>query len=139
MQEYATRFQYPGQNYLFPVEDGDRRFVFPSHQLALLFRNAALLMTGAIRVSISDDGLTLVNQTQPTHIFHDGRVDREYYQRENGNWVVTTTGTGTNVWPVIGPAIDQANNIVGSTVFEQVDAQMLQYITLDQQIPWILP
>jgi len=135
MQEYATRFQYPGQSYLFPVEDGDLRFVFPSHQLAFRFRNPALLLTGAIRVRIGEDGLTLVNQTLPTHIFHDGRVEREYYQRENGTWVVTTTGTGTNVLPVVGPTVDQANNVVGASVFEQVDAQMLQYITLDQEVP----
>ena len=139
IQEYATRFQYPGQNYLFPISDGSIRFVAPGLQLGLIIWDPALILSGAIRVSVSEDGLTLFNRTLPTHIFHDGFVERKYIQDEAGTWSVTTTGYGTNDTPIIGPYIDQANNVVGVSVFNAVDSQMLQYITLDQQAPWVLP
>jgi RHS repeat-associated protein len=140
MKIYATMFQYPGQNPLFPVENRHTYFVFPAPQLALYLRNPALIWTGAIRTTISQDGLTLTNQSLPTHIFHDGTVVRSYTQREDGAWIVTTTGAGTNVWPLIGPTVDLANDVVGAPTFAIVDAQMRAYITADQTtLGWLLP
>jgi hypothetical protein len=120
IQYYATLFQYPGQNPLFPVQSGQTYFVFPAPQLATFFGNPALNWTGAIQTIIAPGGLTLTNQSMPTHIFHDGYVVRSYEQQEDGAWTVTTTGGGTNVWPVIGPAIDQVNDAVGPLAFPSV-------------------
>ena len=75
----------------------------------------------------------------PTHIFHNGQVVRNYTQRDDGAWIVTTTGEGTNVWPVIGPAIDAANDAIGAPTFDLVDAQMLEYITNDQILDGAFP
>ncbi len=90
-------------------------------------------------MSVSGDGLTLINRTLPTHIFHDGLVERTYSQREDGAWIVTTTGVGTNVWPIVGPEIDLANEMVGGPVFTAVDTQMLVYITTDQILSGTFP
>ena len=99
----------------------------------------ALLYSGAIQITISPDGLTLTNQTLPTHVFHNGMVVRNYSQREDGAWVVTTVGTGTNVWPVVGPTVDQANDVVGPAVFTAIDAQMRIHITQDQMMSGAFP
>jgi len=144
MQYYARMFQYPGQNPLVLVKNGYTYFVFPAPQMALLLGNPSLIWTGAIKVYISPDGLTLTNRSLPTHIFHDGQVVRSYTQREDGAWVVTSTGTGTNVRPYVGPAIDLANDMAGAPTFTAVDAQMLAYITNDQILSetfprWIIP
>ncbi|MCI0550214.1 MAG: hypothetical protein L0287_04610, partial [Anaerolineae bacterium] len=139
MQSYATMFQYPGQNPLYPVQNGGIYFVFPAPQLARLFGNPALLWSGAITVEIRNGGLTLINRSMPTHIFHDGLVERSYTQREDGAWVVTTTGYGTNVWPGVGTAIDAANDAVGAPTFTAVDAQMLTFIVNDQVLDGTFP
>jgi RHS repeat-associated protein len=132
IQEYITMFQYPGQLPWNPVGDLETNFVFPAPLLAWYFGNPLLLLTGAIYTDISDDGLSATNYTYFTHIFHEGLVDREYSQNADGSWTVTTTGTGTNVWPVVGPYIDQANETVGVYAFNAVDTTMLIYITADQ-------
>jgi len=134
IKEYAKMFQYPGQNPWFSVKDGGYYFVAPAPQLAKYFGNPALLWFGAIQVDITKDGLTLYNYSFPTHIFHEGSVERTYEQREDGAWIVTTTGSGTNVWPIIGPTIDTVNDAVGEPVFTAVDTQMLVYIIIDKNV-----
>jgi hypothetical protein len=132
MIAYATMFKYPGQGWWNPVHDLETRYVFPANLLFALTGSVALLLTGAIYVYISDDGLSLTNFSKPTHIFHEGKVTMDYTQSPDGAWTVTRHGTGTNVWPVMGPAIDLANDAIGAPTFDIVDAMMTTYIILDQ-------
>jgi hypothetical protein len=121
-------FQYPGQNPLFPVQNGQTRFVFPAPLLAFHFGNLALLWYGAFQLLINPDGLMLTNQSLPSHIFHDGTVVRSYSQREDGAWIVTTTGEGTNVHAPLGAIIDQMNEMVGPSVFTTEHLHMQVFI-----------
>ena len=57
---------------------------------------------------------------------------RQYSQGADGTWTVISHGTGTNVWPVVGPTIDNANQAIGPLTFDIVDAQMFVYIAVDQ-------
>ena len=125
-------FQYPGQWPWSPVQNGETRYVLPFNLLAFLLMNPSINQYGEITVDISPNGLTLTNQSQPPHIFHNGQVVRNYSQGADGAWTVTSTGTGTNVHAPFGPLIDQMNEAIGPTTFNVGDAMMTAYITLDQ-------
>lgn len=132
MQEYATMFQFPGQNPMFPVQNGQTRYVFPANILAFLLMNPGVNTYGAIKVYITNNGLTLTNHSLPTHIFHNGQVVRDYSQNADGSWAVTSTGTGTNAHGSMGPVIDQINDAIGPTTFDVGDTMMAAYIIRDQ-------
>ena len=89
---------------------------------------------GAILVDIGDDGLTLTNYSQQTHIFHVGDVVRSYYQDENSAWHVSTVGTGTNDTPIFGPLIDSINDSIGDDAFNREDNLMATYILIDKSL-----
>jgi len=112
---YLSLYAYPGQ--LGPVEDGQSYTVSPFN----LFPDGSYIYSGgSIIVDVTNGGLTSTNISQSTHIFHDGKVVRELSQDADGNWLVTTTGTGTNDTPVIASAIDFFNQEVGPGAFNSL-------------------
>jgi len=150
MQEYATMFQYPGQLPWYPVQNGLSYIVAPFSMNPGLVSavpglgplavasNPLWRPLGAISVVITNNGLTLTNVSEPTHIFHVGDVERSYSQDADGAWHVTTIGTGTNDTPdflgiPFGPIIDNFNDAVGPVAFNGVDnLLMAAYIAMDQ-------
>ncbi len=78
------------------------------------------LYVGDIQTLISDDGLTIINRTQPGHIFFDGTVERRATQSSDGAWYVTTRGIGNNVVP----GMNWVNQIFGPDIFNELDRRM---------------
>jgi len=143
MQEYATMFQYPGQLPWNPVQNNASSIVAPFNMYYLVVSipslgpllsalNPVVRPLGAIHTTISEDGLTLTNVSEPTHIFHVGDVERSYYQDGDGAWHVRSVGTGTNDTPFFGALIDNFNDAVGPSAFNFTDNLMAAYISLDQ-------
>ncbi|KAB0264979.1 RHS repeat-associated core domain-containing protein, partial [Microvirga brassicacearum] len=118
IRDKATRYAFPGQDPSKPV----------SHLGIYEVRDPYMgFFGGSIQVQISENGLTIVNQTQIGHTFHDGRVTRSFSQSEDGSWSVSTRGRGNN--PEAFNAA--ANNFFGPEVFNQLDRQMRE--TIDQE------
>jgi hypothetical protein len=92
---------------------------------------------GAITVDINDDHTTITNYSRPTHIFHQGSVDREI-REVNGTWYVVTHGTGTNIrtpYPIVNEVIDKVNEAIGPSSFMYlVDQPMSTWVVVDQTI-----
>jgi len=123
MRFYLSLYAYPGQ--VGFVEDSHPYWVSPFN----LFPEWPWFYSGgAIIVDVSNGGLTSTNISQRSHIFHDGTVVRELSQDMDGNWFVTTTGSGANDTPVIGLFIDVFNDVVGPPAFENLDTQMASSI-----------
>ena len=143
MTEYLTHFQYPGQAPWSPVTAGYDYIVFPARLWNIpnpVFYLLGLEDLGAIRVTAENNGSTLINRTQETHIFHNGVVERSLYQDEYGAWHVATHGTGTNIWTPYDWAnntIDFINDKAGEPVFDLVDLQLIVWVATDQTIDTI--
>lgn len=90
---------------------------------------------GAINVDIEDGGLAATNQTEPTHIFHQGQVENNITQHPDGSWTVSSHGTGTN--SIYGVAV--LNQYVGSFTFQVVHRMMAGYVFVDQATFGALP
>ena len=125
--DYLSRWQYPGQLWWNPVEDGHGYSVMGGDFHP---EDSWQYKLGAITVDFGDDPLTISNRTQSTHIFHDGYVERKGFRDADGNYFVTTRGIGTNDTPYIGPLIDKSNDLVGPLIFELMDFEMLIYTTV---------
>ncbi len=140
---YLSLFAYPGQ------DPSDGPFVPGSkHSVSWPGTNISMGPLGAIQVDIINGGWTIVNQTLPTHILYDGKVERTMSQLPDGSWIVTTHGYGNNVTrnvvfdaqrPDLDPIIIPVNLSSvngwggpilpgGVDIFDQVDTQMLNYI-----------
>ena len=76
---------------------------------------------GAITVSI--DGQTIINKTEKTHIFHQGRINRTI----SGGYV-TTEGYGANA----NLAVAAMNQYGGPIAFKSWDFLMTSISTLDK-------
>ena len=132
--QYQTQWQYPGQLPWHPVQDGESYTVFPFNLAPVLgYLNPSLIPLGAAlnqiispygAISVDINGLTATNRTEPTHIFHEGRVDRTISQRPDGSWVMTTHGTGTNSSAFIAAV----NQYVGQATFQVVNTMMVTYV-----------
>jgi hypothetical protein len=139
-KEYLTRFQYPGQWPWSPVSAGSDYIVAPARIWNIpvpIFYILGIEGLGAITVDSKNNGLTRINLSQPTHIFHNGDVERSLYQDENGAWRVATHGTGTNIRtpiPLVNALIDIGNDVVGAPVFELIDLQMNVWVATDQTL-----
>ena len=140
MKEYMTRFQYPGQWPWSPVSDGLDAIVAPARFLNIpnpLFYYGGNQGLGAITVDITNNGRTIINRSQPSHIFHNGIVERTLVNSEKG-WHISTHGTGTNIrtsYPVVNHAIDAMNTAIGDEAFAYgTDLPMYLYIVADQSI-----
>ena len=115
MVDQLSRYAFPGQDPSVPVENLDINTVSDPRP-GLLSRFAP---GGDVRTYVSEDGLTVVNQTMPGHIFHDGIIERELTQ-VNGDWFVTTRGVGNNTNEIY----DDINEWQGQKLFDHVDEQM---------------
>jgi RHS repeat-associated protein len=144
---YLTQFQYPGQLPWNPVQAGGSYTVFPFNLAptlgyltpALIPLGAALDQIispyGAITVDIEPNGLAATNQTEPTHIFHQGQVENNITQHPDGSWTVSSHGTGTN--SSYGVAV--FNQYVGSFTFQVTNNVMAAYVFVDQATFGALP
>ena len=123
--DYATRFQYPGQDPRNPIDpNADRTdgyvvggdFMSDDSYLEHKWRQL-----GAVWVETH--GSTMTNYTYKTHIFYEGQIDRTI-----SNGYVKTSGQGTNtaLWVAI------ANQYGGPVAFQANDDAMLVFSTLDQ-------
>jgi hypothetical protein len=141
--EYLLRFQYPGQFFWQPARIGGSYNVFPERVGSILLIGYFYPGSGAIFVE--SNGITVSNIAYSSHIFYDGRVDRTPV-RINGIPYVVTHGSGTNDGfhlgsfnlgsthvsvGIPGTYIDQANNLVGTTVFNGIDGLgLMTYTTI---------
>ena len=94
-----SQFQYPGQWHWSPVVvNGENYNVAPAEFWHILTPLCYIGMcdSGAILVDITNNGLTLTNITQTSHIFYVGDVERTASQDASGNWSVATHGQGTD-------------------------------------------
>lgn len=119
------RFAYPGQKTSEPVHNLDTYSVQPFKDIYPPF--------GAIVAVVSDDHLTTANIAKSTHIFYAGRVDRKATRTAFGDWVVSTRGTGNNIFF----AMDVVNQATGADIFNIVDLQMRIYITENHYKNWL--
>ena len=123
-----SRFTFPGQNPLKPVRPDDQNFVAPFGW----FPGTGFEYLGAIRSRVSLGGLQVTNESERTHIFHKGRVDREARQIGKA-WYVVTHGTGNNIYF----AMDVVNQVTGTGIFTDVDGMMRQYLETTHILRWI--
>jgi hypothetical protein len=121
-----TRFAYPGQDPSKPVRNNDTNSVWP-------FEGTPYEALGAIQTFVSEDYLTTANIALPTHMFYAGRVDRQAKQSANGDWVVSTRGTGNNIFF----GMDVMNQETGAQIFDLVDLQMRIYIMENHFKNWL--
>jgi aconitase A len=120
-----VRFAYPGQDPSEPIDDLELYFVVP-------FKGTSYEALGAIQSFVSDDHLTTANIAMPTHIFYAGRVDRNATLSASGDWIVSTRGTGNNIFF----EMDMVNQETGADIFNIVDLQMRIYITENHFKRW---
>jgi len=125
------RFAYPGQKPSEPIEDQEFSFVFPFNKKP--FKDTPYEALGAIQSFVSDDHLTTANVALPTHIFYVGRVDRKATLAANGDWIVSTRGTGNNIFF----EMDAVNQETGGYIFNFVDLEMRIYITENHFKNWL--
>lgn len=123
---YLSMYAYPGQDPWSPVQDLHNYTVDP---FAWFPDGSYINSGGKILINISNGGLTSTNISLPTHLFHDGEVVRELSLDMDGNWIITTTGIGTNDTPFAGLFIDIFNKMVGPGAFKIMDLQMRNTIT----------
>jgi hypothetical protein len=115
--DHLARFSVPGRYPSIPVM---------SDTIYKVFIPGTDIYVGDIRTTITDDGLTIINRTQPGHIFFDGEVERRATQAIDGAWYVTTRGIGNNV----EPGMNVVNQIFGPGIFNGLDQQMRANIEL---------
>ena len=118
MVDYLSRFAFPGQNPNTPTANKDLNFVRdPWYGLP----------AGWVMTTITDDGLTVINETAVAHVLYDGVIYRTAIQNPNGSWGIATHGFGNN-WI---PFMDRENRVQGPKIFEATDQAMRAYILRD--------
>lgn len=129
VEDYLSRFQYPGQLPWQPVEDQQRYNVFPEQIGGVPLAGLLYPGSGAIYTVFDDHKIT--NVALITHIFYKGYVERSWSRDKNGTPQVKSVGEGTNdgFGPAPGWAIDGANNVIGPPAFDMLDAGLLLYTT----------
>jgi len=130
-----SRFTFPGQNPLKPVQPDKQSFVAPFGWFegsGIELNGLPVEYLGAIISFSFDSGLHVRNVSRPTHIFHKGQVDREAKQIGQA-WYVVTHGTGNNIYF----AMDVVNQVTGSGIFTDVDRVMRQYLEGTHILRWI--
>ena len=75
---------------------------------------------GEITVTVTNDGLTVVNTTNWDHVFCCGTVTRTMSQGIDGKYSVTTVGEGLN----FTPTFRDLNQALGPGLFKSLDQQM---------------
>ncbi|MEQ1672896.1 MAG: hypothetical protein ABL893_18750, partial [Hyphomicrobium sp.] len=122
MRDQLPRYAVPGQNHAEPVEDRGVYTVYDP-------RNG--LPAGYVTVSISPDGLTIINKTRPLHVLYNGQIQRSAQQMPDGSWVMTTRGIGNNVFP----GFNKLNEWQGPKIFDTLDQQLTNNIRLHHGLP----
>ena len=117
MADSMSRHSVPGRDPANPVIDGDRTFVRDPRATLL---GEPLAPGGYVVTTILDNGLTIVNQTEPLHALYDGVVVRRAEQGSDGSWSVTTYGYGNNKIP----GFNMLNEWQGPKIFDFLDQQM---------------
>jgi len=112
MKDQHLRFGVPGNPPWSPVESGHN---YPAYDPWM-----GEFLAGPVKTTVSDDGMTITNKTQPGHRLHDGEVVRKLFQGPDGGWYVITRGQGNNIYP----GYDLLNQWGGPKVFNKVDEQM---------------
>lgn len=105
------RFAYPGQHPNRPTGGIQQNLVW-----------TGILPGGFVVTEVTKGGLSVVNTTQPVHIFHSGQVSRTA-SVSDGAWYVTSRGTGTNA-----PGLGALNQAVGPSLFQSMDRQLAAYL-----------
>jgi hypothetical protein len=123
-----SRFTFPGQNPHEPVSPDSQNFVAPFGW----FPGTGFEYLGAIRSRVSLGGLQVRNESEPTHIFHKGQVDRRAFQIGEA-WYVETHGTGNNIYL----KMDVVNQKTGALIFTGVDREMRRYLETNRLMKWI--
>jgi RHS repeat-associated protein len=128
-----SRFTFPGQNPLKPVQPDQQSFVAPfSWFPGIELNGMPVEYLGAIISFSFDGGLHVRNVSRPTHIFHKGQVDRQAKQVGRA-WYVVTHGTGNNIYF----AMDVVNQETGAGIFTSVDRMMRKYLEAMRILNWI--
>ena len=128
-----SRFTFPGQNPLKPVQPDQQSFVAPfSWFPGIELNGMPVEYLGAIISFSFDGGLHVRNVSRPTHIFHKGQVDRQAKQVGRA-WYVVTHGTGNNIYF----AMDVVNQETGAGIFTSVDRMMRKYLEAMHILNWI--
>ncbi|MEP6895613.1 MAG: hypothetical protein ABI986_08405, partial [Chloroflexota bacterium] len=132
MQDYLSRFAYPGQDPSNPVD------IIGYFNVTDPWYGELPKSIGPILTVVSPDGLTVTNTTLPGHILYDGKIVRHAFQGPNGEWYVGTHGYGNNKsavfdaqrpdLPPLKVDLALANIWGGKAIFNKVDALMLNYI-----------
>jgi hypothetical protein len=125
ISDAMIRFAYPGQKPSEPIHNNDTYSVQPFKDIYPPW--------GAIQSFVSEDHLTTANVALPTHIFYVGRVDRKATRASNGDWIVSTRGSGNNIYF----AMDIVNQETGAGIFNIVDLQMRIYIAENHFKNWL--
>lgn len=127
MKCYLLRFAYPGQDPRRPVRDSDVNSVRDPRWFG------RFLPGGIVKTMVSPDGLTIVNHTQPGHVFHDGILIRTM-KRVNKKWYMKTIGLGRNErWGIFSAGImARINQAQGPSLFNRVDELMSEFIVQDK-------
>jgi hypothetical protein len=76
---------------------------------------------GYVTTTLSDDGLSGENTVVPGSHVLDGTVTRTLVELPTGELAIITVGVGTSDVPIVGPAIDAANEPLGENVFNALD------------------
>ena len=108
------RFAVPGQELEAPVQNRDVNTVYDPR-----FQNwfGLNVSAGEVTSFVLYGGRTVVNVTSPGHLLHDGKIVRNLVPAPRGGYIVFTTGTGNNIYPLF----DQINEWQGPLIFEEVD------------------
>ncbi len=111
MVDQIRRFSVPGLDPSIPAEDGKIYDVYDPR---------TGMYAGKVRVSISPDGLTITNRTQPGHLLYDGQIVRQAVRAADGSWTITTHGTGNNFLPLMN--LNNAQD--GPKIFDVLDQRL---------------
>jgi len=139
VDDYLSRWQFPGQLPWLPVQPLGNYNVFPE-QFAGYPTPIGLLYPGSGAIYVEYSDRTISNIGYPSHIF-DGRVDRIPSRNANGVPQVTTHGYGTNTGfnlietPIFsiglsGPFIDDVNQRIAPYAFDAQDFGLIVYTTV---------
>jgi hypothetical protein len=118
-----SMFAVPGNDFT-KVKDGQRYTVSQAVPVPLLSGVFANVPVGTVRVSVTNGGRTITNETVPPHIFHDGSVQFQLSGNQRSGFSIGLRGTGTNY--TVGLAI--ANQVGGAMIFANQIAKMQGYL-----------
>jgi len=141
VDDYLSRWQFPGQVPWMPIQPGKDYNVFPE-EFNGYKTPIGYFWPGSGAIRVDKNGNIVTNIAYESHIF-DGVVDRIKSRNSNGTPQITTHGFGTNTgfvfWMnrknetksivVPGSFIDNANNNIGKFAFNTIDHFLLAYTT----------